>query len=472
MKKALLLACAALVLGVPAQAAANLTALDPSGPGSPQTAAQAIVNDPGTLATGASLPERAYGGTGAPSPLGVGDKSNATLPTTLVDFPTFGNTYAILSSGQINDIASVTNPAGNHTFDFDNQFEDALKQRGDGPEDWTVWKINVNVPANHGCVALDYRFLSEEYPDFVGKKYNDAFIAEIDSTSWSVAADGAITRPNDFAVSGEGQPISVNGVGDTAMFPTEAEGTYFNAATALITTKHAITPGAHSIYLSVFDAGDSSLDSAIFLDNLRFTTESSATCKPPEGKQLEPPPPPPPGNTTPPPPSNQFDIGPSVKFKAGTQATLTINAPGPGTVTAGSPAVGVASASLARAQALAAAKPKGNKGKAKKCKQGKKCGKKKKPKALLLGSSVHVNAAGPVSITVKLSSTGKAILKKRGKLTVPVTITFTPDGGTAASQVKTLTFKQPVKKCKSAKPKKGKAKPSAKRCGKAKPKKK
>lgn len=470
MKKALLLASALLVLALPAQASANLTALDPSAPGSPLTAAQAIVNDPLTL-SGSSLPERAYGGTGAPSPLGVGDKSVQSTPqspTTLADFPTFGNQYAILSSGQINDVASIFDQNGIRSFAFTNQIDDPDIERGPAAEDWTVWQIDVNVPSNASCIALDYRFMSEEYPSFVGEEYNDAFLAEIDDTTWSVDEDGAISRPNDFAVSADGKPISVNGVGDTAMFPTEAEGTYFNAATGLITTKHAITSGAHSIYLSIFDASDEIYDSAIFLDNLRFTAESAATCKPPEGKQLELPPPTPPTVTPPPPPpSNQFDIGSSIKFKAGTQATLTVNAPGPGTVTAGSVAVGAASASLERAQAVAAAKAKA-KGKGKGKSPKKKA--KKKKKALLIGSSVHVDAAGPVNVTVKLSSTGKAILKKKGKLTVPVTITFTPDGGTAASQVKKLTFKQPVKKCKSAKGKKGKAKPSAKRCGKAKPK--
>ena len=43
-----------------------------------------------------------------------------------------------------------------------------------------------------------------------------------------------------------------------------------------------VTPGAHSLYLSIFDAGDHIFDSAVFVDNLRFTQEPPTTCKPPD----------------------------------------------------------------------------------------------------------------------------------------------------------------------------------------------
>ena len=36
---------------------------------------------------------------------------------------------------------------------------------------------------------------------------------------------------------------------------------------------------AHSLYLTIFDQGDAILDSAVFLDNLRFETIDAAKCK-------------------------------------------------------------------------------------------------------------------------------------------------------------------------------------------------
>jgi hypothetical protein len=465
MKK-LVLAALTCALLIPAQASARIDALDPAGPGSPLTAAQAIANDPLTV-TGASLPEYAFGGSGPPSPIGAGDKVQDPEPKVLVGYPTHGDTYAILSSGSINTIAStLTNTAGNTTTEFVDQFPDIPTiARGPNANDYTVLKVDVSVPAGTNCMSLDYRFLSEEFPEFVGSTFNDAFIAEIDTTSWSAGAGGVITRPNDFAVSPAGNPISINGVGDTAVSASEAAGTYFDAATGLITTKTPITPGAHSIYLSILDASDKRYDSAVFLDDLRFITESAATCKPPTGQQIAPPPP-----GTPPPPSNKFDPGSSVAFgKTGTSATLTVNVPGPGTLTAGSAVVGAAAARLARVEAAASATK--GKAKGKKCKKpkGKKKCKKPKPKVkkpLLKTTTITVTKAGPVQITVRLTKTGAAILAKRRKLTVPVTLTFTPTGGVPASQVRKVTFKAPKKpKCAKGKAKGKKAADSkAKKC--------
>jgi hypothetical protein len=460
MKRLLLAATAACLLALPAQASARIDPLDPSVlPGSAISAGDAILAVPDQL-TSATLTEYAFGGTGAPSPLGLGNKTLEPDPKQLVGFPTFGDTYGILSSGDTNTIAStLSNTSGSTGFAFDDQFKPLLDppNRDEEANDWTVLRLNVEVPGGANCLSLDYRFLSEEFPEFVNKGFNDAFIAEIDSTSWSVPTGDEVVRPNDFAASPAGEPISVNGVGPTAVTVDEAAGTYFDAATGLITTKTPITPGSHAIYLSIFDAGDQIYDSAVFLDDLRFITESGDTCKPPTGKELAPPPPPPPGQ--PAPPNNKFKPGSSVSFgKSSTSATLTIEVPGPGLVTAGSTTVGAAAAIARRIEAAAAKQPAKGKGKAK----GKKKAKKKVKKPLLKTSSVRANQAGPVQITVSLSATGKAVLAKKGKLTIPVTLTFTPDGGTSSSQVQSVTFKSKAKTCGAKGKAKGKAKKSAK----------
>jgi hypothetical protein len=469
MRMLLPAAAAAVALALPAKAAADMTTLDPVEPGSPAVAAQALLADPSDL-IGAVLDEYAFDLEIEPSPLGVGNATITTDPPhQLVGFPTAGETYTVLSSGDVNTIGGVfTNDFSDTSFAFSEQAQLPVPPGADrdlGANDWTVLQIGVDVPSSANCLSLDYRFISEEFPEFVGSIFNDAFFAEIDSTSWSVTDEGVLTRPND---------LSVNGVGDTAVLDSEAAGTYFDAATGLVTTKTPITPGAHTIFLSIFDAGDDIYDSAVFLDDLRFIAESPATCQPPTGQQIAPPPPPAP-NVPPPPPSNKFQPGPSVVFgKAKTSATLTVVVPGPGVLTAGSTTVGAARANAdssaarirrataARPQEVAASaakkKPKGKK------KKGKKKAKPKVKKPLLNSSTVRANQAGPVQITVSLSGTGKAVLAKKGKLTIPVTLTFTPDGGAPASQVQTVTFKK-AKPKKCAKPKgkaKGKAKASAK----------
>jgi hypothetical protein len=50
----------------------------------------------------------------------------------------------------------------------------------------------------------------------------------------------------------------------------EAAGTTYDGATALLTAATPVSPGAHTLYLSIFDQGDTAWDSAAFVDNLRI----------------------------------------------------------------------------------------------------------------------------------------------------------------------------------------------------------
>jgi hypothetical protein len=278
MRKVVLAVVLAGILVGPAQAQAKVEALDPAAAGSPSLAGQALMSDESQL-TGASLPESPFGASSAVSSIGLGNRSLAPAPESLVGFPTSGDSYAILSTGEIGTIASQFSAEYKGSTQFPSQTSPEPAARGVA-RDWTVLKLDVEVPDTANCLAFDFRFMSEEYPQFVGSTYNDAFIAEVDSSSWSVQSGGSLVRPNDFAASPLGEPISVNGVGPTEMTPEEATGTYFNAATRLLTARTPISPGAHSIYLSIFDASDKKLDSAVFLDNLRFVRLSPGSCLP------------------------------------------------------------------------------------------------------------------------------------------------------------------------------------------------
>lgn len=424
MRKLFLPVLFVLALALPVQASANVVAMEPS-ESTAQAMGEAIAADPSQLA-GASLPEWPFSPEAEVVPWPVGIGNNEAPPTSVTGFPTAGNSFGILSTGDVHTIANeTTNTEEGTSTGYEQQT--SVVSRGEGAHDWTTLKLDVQVPSGDNCLALDYRFLSEEFPEFVGTEFNDAFIAEIDNSTWSVTDSGELSRPNDFASSLEGTPISVNGVGPAAVTPEEAEGTYFDAATGLITTKFPITAGAHSIYLSIFDAGDEIYDSAVFLDNLRFINEDPSTCRPPTSAELQAPPaggPPAP----PPPPSNEFSFGPKVKFKnGGTQATIVVNVPGPGTVSAAQQG---ATASAARA--LASASAVGLKAKGKK-------------KAQIVPTSVTATAAGPVKLTVKLTGPAKKVLAKKRKLTVSVAVTYTPTGGSAKTEDKTLVFKKPAK---------------------------
>lgn len=277
MRKVVLAALLVGVLCGPAQALAKVEALDPSASDSPQLAGQALMADESQLA-GAALPERPFGSSSATSSIGLGE-GVAPAPESLAGFPTSGSAYTILSTGEVGTVASQFSSGYFGSTQFPSQTSPEPALRGVA-KDWSVLKLDVDVPATANCAAFDFRFLSEEYPKYIGSTYNDAFIAEVDTNSWSVLAGGELVRPDDFAASPLGEAISVNGVGPTEMASAEAEGTYFNAATRLLTARTLITPGAHSIYFSIFDASDKKYDSAVFLDNLRFVKVAPSACRP------------------------------------------------------------------------------------------------------------------------------------------------------------------------------------------------
>jgi hypothetical protein len=326
-------------------------------------------------------------------------------------FPTDGSSFAILTSGdpQLADDPNVEDNNGRDNYDD----AAATNLRGTTDYDVSVFKVGVNVPDGMNCMALDYRFLSDEFPEFVGTQYNDAFIAEVDSSSWTTS-DSAVSAPNDFATDTSEEGVTINGVGPVAVSPAESAGTTYDAATGLVTTKTPITPGHHSVFLSILDQGDQIYDSAAFVDNLRFINESATTCRPPFLAAVVPPPP-----GAPPPPSNSFTVGSKVVFKNGS-TVLTLSVPGPGTVS-------VAPAGAKASRVAASAK------------------KKKKP-ALIKSVKRKVKKAGKVKITLKPTKAGKKVLKRKHKLSAKMRITFTPTGGTPKSKTKKITIKTKRKK--------------------------
>lgn len=138
-------------------------------------------------------------------------------------------------------------------------------------------KVDVVVPSSANCVGFDFRFLSEEFPEYVNKGYNDAFLAEVDQTTWVANAEQGLVAPDDIAAS-SGDVVSVDTLGPTAMSADHSAGTTYDGSTDLLSARAKITPGKHSIYFSVLDFGDASFDSAVFLDNVRFTNELAGTC--------------------------------------------------------------------------------------------------------------------------------------------------------------------------------------------------
>jgi hypothetical protein len=77
-----------------------------------------------------------------------------------------------------------------------------------------------------------------------------------------------IAAPGNFAADATGNPISVNAVGDESVKASRARGTTYDAATPRLRASTSVSPGRHILYMSIFDQGDRSYDSAVFIDRL------------------------------------------------------------------------------------------------------------------------------------------------------------------------------------------------------------
>ena len=207
--------------------------------------------------------------------------ANGVSDAPLGGMPTNGSTFGILTTGDVG-LADDANSAGNSGLDQNggDRF-DGAHLRGNTDFDVTVMNVDLLVQPGANCLTFDFKFFSEEFPEFVGTAFNDAFIAELDASTWTTNGS-TITAPNNFAFDPANNVISINAAGVTSMTAGNAAGTTYDGATPLLSASTQVTAGAHVLYLSIFDQGDQIFDSAVFLDNLRvgFVPNPAVNCRP------------------------------------------------------------------------------------------------------------------------------------------------------------------------------------------------
>lgn len=100
-------------------------------------------------------------------------------------FPLAGPRYGILSTGEASAVAS---PDDEGDLSTDNGGDGG--GHGTAANDLVTLRIDIDVPADRNCLTLDYRFLTEEFPEFIGSQYNDTFLAELDVNDFDVSPSG------------------------------------------------------------------------------------------------------------------------------------------------------------------------------------------------------------------------------------------------------------------------------------------
>lgn len=273
------LACAVLVV------ASVLVLVQPAGAtiypayGSPEGAdmiARAITDQPGLYVascwilypagTNPVCGDSAGSTTSNPTPAGTEDSV-----LTYAYGPPIGRDFGILTSGSA-ALADTPNCCGGSGYGW--------PQSARGAHDVTILEITIRVPPQHNCLLVDFQFLSDEYPEYVGSSFNDAFVAEIDNNTWMVAG-ATITAPDNFAFDDAGNPITINAAGSASMAAANADGSTYDGGTARLAIMTPIKEGMRNVYFSIFDAGDHIFDSTVLLDDLRtMKSDPRRPCEP------------------------------------------------------------------------------------------------------------------------------------------------------------------------------------------------
>ncbi len=210
--------------------------------------------------TGAALTEVPPNG----NPTAVSDSDLAL-------FPLDGPSYAVLSTG---DATAAGDPDNSESTSSDNGSNPS--NAGPGVYDQATLRVDFTVPAEANCLTFEYRFLTEEFDEYVGSEFNDGFLAELDDSNFILQDDGAVVAPNNFATGPDGDVTTVKEASTSA---DNALGTTYDGATAILRATTPVEPGPHSMYLSIYDVSDAVYDSTVFVDNMRLRQVPADKCK-------------------------------------------------------------------------------------------------------------------------------------------------------------------------------------------------
>jgi hypothetical protein len=191
----------------------------------------------------------------------------------LTGFPIQGNSFLVMSSGCAAAI-SLPNDSEGTTCEL------AGLDQSQG-NDMVQMTIVLTPPPGASSFKFDWRLFSEEFPEFVGTPFNDAFLVETPASTFTISIDPdtaipTITADNNIAYDSSGNSITINSIGAFGMSEANAAGTTYDGATSAFTTIYPFAAGASSLtfVFSIMDLSDDLLDTTVILDNLRWGNET------------------------------------------------------------------------------------------------------------------------------------------------------------------------------------------------------
>lgn len=212
--------------------------------------------------------------------------------------PRMGETFVILSTGHAsyNPTNNQTCPQDGTDFAFKETDPDILAKDKEA-NDMVALSLEIAVPTNAQSFEFDFHFFSTEYPEFIKDIFNDTFWVQLQSQK---------LPPGNISFDKNGTPIRINNAFFSVCEPHASapnmctkpasllNGTGYyqgeckketipglpwgdfsvpsGGSTDWLHTVAPVTPGeVIKLSFMVFDKGDGVLDSAVLIDNFRWT---------------------------------------------------------------------------------------------------------------------------------------------------------------------------------------------------------
>jgi hypothetical protein len=152
------------------------------------------------------------------------------------------------------------------------------------------------LPTYDGCILefdcvplgdtllFNYTFASEEYPEFVGMGFNDAFGIFLTGPGY--------TNVNIASIPGTSTPVTVNNVNastNATYYQDNSQGQFcaFDGFTISLTSTTAVTPNqTYHFKIGVADASDQIFDTGVFLEAFSFRSNLSASTNASDANQI------------------------------------------------------------------------------------------------------------------------------------------------------------------------------------------
>ncbi|MDY6798065.1 MAG: choice-of-anchor L domain-containing protein [Pseudomonadota bacterium] len=141
-----------------------------------------------------------------------------------------------------------------------------------------------------GDLFFTFQFASEEYNEFVNSSYNDVFGLFVDGTNVAIAPNGDPVSINNVNC---GNPLSGSGPNCGSFNNNDLDdgGPFFDIeydgfTDAFVAQALGLGAGTHTMKFAIADAGDTDLDSAVFIQGGTFSTEPPAQVPEPSSLAL------------------------------------------------------------------------------------------------------------------------------------------------------------------------------------------